>query len=101
MLFGVEKSVEVVSRRVVALWRPRSQSLSGLVTDGAGFGRSPCELFDVAFDAGFMSGEFEPEFAVAVGGLHDRVDPVTAVMAGIAFQHTGVIGAGHADRPAV
>lgn len=97
MLFGIEKSVEVVSRRIIALRRPRSQSLSGLVADGAGFLRRPCELVDVAFDTGFVTGEFEPEPAVAVRGLYDRLYSVAAVVAGIAFQHTGVIGAGHAD----
>src|SRR5215510_1203390 len=68
VLLGVEKRVEVVALREVALRRARDQPLLGAVADDASLLRLRGELNDVAFDAGFVPRKFQTQLFVAVGG---------------------------------
>lgn len=70
VLPGVEKRVEIVTLREVALWRARGQSLRPAlliaVADRTSLLRARGELNDVTFDAGFMTGEFQAQLLVAI-----------------------------------
>ncbi len=68
VLLGVEKRVEVVAQREVALRRARDQPLLGVVANDASLLRLRGELNDVTFDAGFVAREFQTQLFVAVGG---------------------------------
>src|SRR5262249_5244490 len=59
VLLGVEKRVEIVTQREVALRRARDQPLLSIVTDDASLLRLRGELNDVTFDAGFVAWEFQ------------------------------------------
>src|SRR5262249_48277980 len=71
VLLGVEKRVEIVALRKVALRRTRDQTLVSVVTDDASLLRLGRELYDVTVDAGFVSREFQTQFYVAVRRLDD------------------------------
>src|SRR5262245_65417893 len=66
VLLGVEKRVEVVAQREVALRRARVQSLLGVVADDAGLLRLRSKLNDVTFDAGFVARGFQTQLLVVI-----------------------------------
>ena len=66
VLLGVEKRVEIVAQRKVALRRARVQPLLGVVTDDACLLRLRGELNDVTFDTGFVAWEFQTQLFVAI-----------------------------------
>lgn len=86
VLFGVKESVEIIPARKVALWRTRRQSIFGVVANRAGLLRFGDELLNVAFDAGFVPGEFQPRLFVAVGRRNQVFHQIALVVTGIAFQ---------------
>src|SRR5262245_8525251 len=95
VLLGVEKRVEVVAHREVALRRARDQPLLGVVADDASLLGLRCELNDVAFDACFVARKFQTQLFVAVGGGDYVVCnlPVAGpFMARLAFQVAREIG---------
>lgn len=63
----------------------------------AGFLRQSRELLDVAFDAGFVTREFQPLLFVAVRSRNQVFHQIARVVAGIAFQFVSLKCAGHFD----
>lgn len=97
VLFGVEKSVEIVTIRKVALRRSGAQPLFYFVADGAGLLRQSRELRDVAFDAGFVTWKFKQFLFVSNGGRHQVFHQITLIVTRIAFQFVRLKRAGHFD----
>lgn len=106
VLPGVEKRVEIITAREVALRRARRQSyglaLLGAVANRAGLLRTRGEFDDVTFDAGFVAGKFQPQLFVAIRrGDYSAGDFPCAgpVVARIAFQIAREIGVRDFDQP--
>src|SRR5262245_39509916 len=100
VLLGIEKRVEGVAQREVALRRARDQTLLGVVANDASLLRLRGELNDVTFNAGFMSREFQTQLSVAVGGRDYVVCnlPVAGpFVARLAFQVASEIGVRNFD----
>lgn len=96
-----EESVEVIARREIALRRTRGQALFRVVADGAGLLRLGGELLNVAFNAGFVTGELQFQFFIAGGGRNQFLKQVALVVTGIAFQILRLIRAGNFDHAGV
>lgn len=86
VLFRIKERIEIVAARKVALRRTSRQPLFGIVADRTGLRRLGDELLDVAFDAGFVTGKFQPLLFVALGGRNQVLHQIALVVAGIAFQ---------------
>ena len=97
VLLGVKKRIEIIARLKITLRRTSRQSIFGVVANRAGLLRLGDELLDVAFDAGFVTGKFQPRLFVAVGGRNQVFHKIALVVAGIAFQFVRLKRARHFD----
>lgn len=83
VLFGVKESVEIVTARKITLRRSSRQALFSVVADRTGLLRFGDELLNVAFDAGLVTGKFQPRLFVAVSGRNQVFHQIALVVAGI------------------
>jgi hypothetical protein len=105
VLLRIEESVEIISLREIALRRTSRQAIGNrslrLVADRARLLRRRRELRDVAFEASLMTGEFQGEFLITLGGSDDYLIQLRAartLVTRIAFQHARIVRSRNVDR---
>ena len=97
VLFGVEKGIEIIPLRKIALWWSSNQPLFRLVADRAGLLRPGGELFDMALNAGLVTRKLQPLLIVAVSSRNQIFHQIALVMTGIASQFVSLKRVRHFD----
>lgn len=109
MLFGVKKRIEIIAPCKITLRRAGRQSdgladgLAGILAllcfmaNVTGLLRLGRELLNVAFNTGFVAGEFQAELFVALCRRHQILHQIALIVTGIALQFMCLIRARHFD----
>jgi hypothetical protein len=106
VLLRIEEGIEIIPPREVALRRAHRKSIEltalRLMTDRARLLWGRGKLRHVAFDASFVTGEFQHEFPVALGRSDNHLVQFRLgqiLVARIAFQYARMVRLGNIDGP--